>query len=123
MAYFKYLPNVYVRNRTFLNGSHPYELTVNIFRRIKIRDLYKGELLGFTKYAIKDNERPDQVAKKAYGDSGLDWIVLLVNNIINVNDEWPVTREDLYNICVDRFGTVDSVNHYETKEIKIVMVM
>ena len=52
MAYFKYLPNVYVRNRTFLNGSHPYELTVNIFRRIKIRDLYKGELLGFTKYCL-----------------------------------------------------------------------
>ena len=93
MAYFKYFPNVYVRNRTFQNGNHPYELTKNIFRRIKIKEKIVGKLLGFTQYSIKEGERPDMVAKKVYGDSGLDWVVLLCNNIINVNEEWPVTRD------------------------------
>ena len=117
MAYFKYFPNVYVRNRTFQNGNHPYELTKNIFRRIKIKEKIVGKLLGFTQYSIKEGERPDMVAKKVYGDSGLDWVVLLCNNIINVNEEWPVTRDELYAICQDRFGDVDSVSHYETREI------
>ena len=52
MSYFRYLPKVYVRNRTIQNGVHPYELTVNIFRRIKIRDELQGGLLGFTQYEI-----------------------------------------------------------------------
>ena len=84
MAYFKYLPKVYVRNRTIQEGNHPYQLTRNIFRRIKIKDHLLGSLLGFTQYSIGEGERPDQVARKFYGDSGLDWMVLIINNIINI---------------------------------------
>ena len=84
MAYFKYLPKVYVRNRTIQEGNHPYQLTRNIFRRIKIKDQLLGSLLGFTQYSIEEGERPDQVARKFYGDSGLDWMVLIINNIINM---------------------------------------
>ena len=117
MAYFRYLPKVYVRNRTIQGGVHPYELTRNIFRRIKIKDNLQGSLLGFTQYEIQEGERPDQVARKFYGDSGLDWVVLIVNNIINVNQDWPMTRDDLYNFVVERHGNVDAVSHYESDEI------
>ena len=87
MAYFKYLPKVFVRNKTRINGSQPYELSVNIFRRIKIRDDLQGSLLGFTQYEIQDGARPDQVAYEIYKDAGLDWVILLINNIINVKSE------------------------------------
>ena len=62
MAYFKYLPKVYVRNKTRVDGFQPYQLAVNIFRRIKIRDELQGALLGFIQYEFGENERPDQVA-------------------------------------------------------------
>ena len=117
MAYFRYLPKVYVRNRTIKDGVHPYELTRNIFRRIKIKDNLQGSLLGFTQYEIQEGERPDQIARKFYGDSGLDWIVLIVNNIINVNEDWPMTRADLFKFVEERHGNVHAVSHYESNEI------
>lgn len=117
MAYFRYLPKVYVRNRTIKDGVHPYELCRNIFRRIKIKDDLQGALLGFTQYEIEEGERPDQVARKFYGDSGLDWIVLIINNIINVNQDWPMTRYDLYNYVEQEHGNVDAISHYESNEI------
>ena len=117
MAYFRYLPKVYVRNRTIKDGVHPYELCRNIFRRIKIKDDLQGALLGFTQYEIEEGERPDQVARKFYGDSGLDWIVLIINNVINVNQDWPMTRYDLYNYVEQEHGNVDAISHYESNEI------
>ena len=117
MAYFKYLPKVYVRNRTIQEGNHPYQLTRNIFRRIKIKDHLLGSLLGFTQYSIGEGERPDQVARKFYGDSGLDWMVLIINNIININEDWPMNRQDLYNYTLKHYGDVDQISHYESIEI------
>ena len=64
----------------------------NLFRRVKIRDDLSDVILGFEKYTIQNNERPDQVAQKVYGNVNYDWVVLLVNNIINVYDEWPNDR-------------------------------
>lgn len=118
MSYFKYLPNVYIRDRAQINGNHPYQLTKNIFRRIKIRDDLQGALLGFVQYEIGEGERPDQIANVLYGDPGLDWVVLLCNNIINVYDDWPMTREQLYSHVLNKYGSVDKVSHYETYEIK-----
>jgi hypothetical protein len=117
MAYFKYLPKVYVRNRTIVDGNHPYQLTVNIFRRIKIKEDLQGALLGFEQYEIGEGERPDQVAYKFYGDSGLDWIILLVNNVISVYNDWPMTRYDLYDYVENKYGSVEGVHHYETFNI------
>ena len=118
MSYFKYLPNVYIRDRSQVNGNHPFQLTKNIFRRIKIRDDLQGALLGFVQYEIGEGERPDQIANVLYGDPGLDWVVLLCNNIINVYDDWPMTREQLYAHVLNKYGSVDKVSHYETYEIK-----
>lgn len=118
MAYFKYLPKVYVRNKTRVDGNQPYQLAVNIFRRIKIRDDLQGALLGFQQYEIMEGERPDQIAYAYYGDSELDWVILLVNNIINIYDDWPMNREDLYSYVYDKYESIEGVNHYETLEYK-----
>lgn len=118
MAYFKYLPKVYVRNRTSVNGAHPYQLTTNIFRRIKIKEDLQGSLLGFEQYEIGEGERPDQVAYKFYGDSGLDWVILIINNVISTYNDWPMTRYDLYDYVESKYGSIEGIHHYETYEIR-----
>jgi len=118
MAYFKYLPKVYIRSKTRVDGNQPYQLAVNIFRRIKIRDDLQGALLGFTQYEIGEGERPDQVAYRIYGDSDLDWVVLIINNIINVYNDWPLNREDLHQYVYDKYESVEGIHHYETLEYK-----
>ena len=37
----------------------------------------------FKKIIVRDGERPDVVAYRAYGNANLDWLVMLSNNIIN----------------------------------------
>ena len=81
--YFSYLPNVYVRLDSIRKqGVDPYVQAKNIFRRIKIRSDLQGASLGFQQYSIASNERPDEVANKAYGDPTLDWVILVANNVI-----------------------------------------
>ena len=83
--YFSYLPNVYVRTATYRqNNVDPYILTKNLFRRVKIRDDVEGFITGFTQYTIVNNERPDNVSMKMYGDPEYDWVILMTNNITNL---------------------------------------
>ena len=119
--YFSYLPDVFVRTKSYRTGTNdPYVLAKNLFRRIKIRDDLSDVILGFEKYTIKNNQRPDQVAEEVYGNVNYDWVVLLVNNIINVYDEWPMTEQELYNYMVRKYGKddVEGIHHWVTQEVR-----
>ena len=119
--YFSYLPDVFVRTKSYRTGTNdPYVLAKNLFRRIKIRDDLSDVILGFEKYTIKNNQRPDQVADEVYGNVNYDWVVLLVNNIINIYDDWPMTEQELYNYMVRKYGKddVESIHHWVTQEVR-----
>ena len=93
----------------------------NIFMRGKLREDIFQDASVFTKYKIKGNDRPDNVAFELYGDANLDWLVLTCNNIINVYNEWPMTQFDFENYLLEKYVTYDKINaihHYETTEVK-----
>ena len=119
--YFSYLPDVYVRTSSYrTNNVDPHVLAKNLFRRIKIREDLDDAILGFTQYTIGNNERPDQVASKFYGNQNYDWVILLCNNIINTYMEWPMTEDELYKMCEQKYGEtkVENTHHWETQEIR-----
>ena len=74
-----------------------YARAKNLFRRIKIREINDAQITNFEFYNIKEGERPDTVANKFYNNPSLDWVVLLANNIINVQNEWPLDSKSLEN--------------------------
>ena len=121
MSYFRELPNVEFEN--FLEnstGSDDYILLKNIFIRGKLRDDLQNVFTIFNKYEIEDDERPDQVADELYGDPFLDWVVLITANIINFQNQWPLTNQQLYDYVENKYG-VDKMNatkYYKTKEIR-----
>ena len=91
MGYFRELPNIaYQSPLLHKNSSTDYIIIKNIFRRTKLFDYLKGAATVINKYYIRDGERPDIIAERLYGDSSLDYIVILVANIININHEWPL---------------------------------
>ena len=71
------------------NSSGDYIIIKNIFRRTKLFDYLKGATTLLINTVIRDGERPDIIAEKLYGDSRLDYVVILVANLININHEWP----------------------------------
>ena len=121
MSYFRELPNLEFQN--FLEsstGSQDYILLKNIFVRGKLRDDLQNIFTVFNKYEIEDDERPDQVADKLYGDSFLDWVVLVTSNIINFQDEWPLTQQQLYDYVENKYGVekMNGTKYFKTKEVR-----
>lgn len=118
MGYFRELPEL--QYQSFLKdrlSTEDYIVVKNFFRRIKLRDDLQSIFTLFNKYVILDGERPDTLAEKFFGDSSLDWVVLISAGIINVYDEWPLSNHDLYNFVVDKYGVenVSGIHHYETE--------
>ena len=122
MTYFRELPNVEYEN--FLSdsvGSDDYILMKNIFVRGKLRDDLQNVLTLFNKYIIEEDERPDQIALKLYGDPGLDWVVRIVGEITNMPNDWPISSQQLYEFCLDKYGDEQKMNeirYYQTTEVK-----
>ena len=120
--YFRYIPDFdYVSRLPKAQNISDYIRVKNLFKRTKISEQVFSDLTFFTKYQIITDERPDNVAFKVYGDSNLDWMVLLANNIVNVQQEWPLEHTSYYNYLIGKYGSdaaLQNVHHYETREIK-----
>ena len=120
--YFRYIPDFdYVSRLPKAQNISDYIRVKNLFKRTKISEQIFSDLTFFTKYQVITDERPDNVAFKVYGDSNLDWMVLLANNIINVQQEWPLEHTSYYNYLINKYGSdaaLQNVHHYETREIK-----
>ena len=120
--FFRYVPDFdYVSRLSKAQNISDYIRVKNLFKRTRISEEIFSDLTFFTKYQIIQDERPDNVAYKIYGDSNLDWIVLLSNNIINVQQEWPLEHTSYYNYLIGKYGSdaaLQNIHHYETREIK-----
>ena len=128
--YFSQVPNFEYVSRLPDSQIGDYVKVKNIFKGVRIREDILQDLTVFEKYQIIGDDRPDNVAFNFYGESTLDWLVLKCNNIINIQNEWPMTQEDFDRHVIEKYETYDSlyngIHHYETIEIKnskgVVMV-
>jgi hypothetical protein len=122
MAYFRELPNLEVINTTKNQVSNDETMVIkNLFKRAKIREDLLSVVTAFDYYQIQENERPDELAQRVYGDPELDWVILLTNNIVNVQDQWPMSKNSFDNYILDKYGSEDAlyqIKCYETLELK-----
>ena len=119
--YFSYLPNLeYVNRIPSEQNISSYTEVKNLFKRVKLSNKLFQDLTNFTKYQIVGDERPDNVANKIYNNSNYDWIVLLSNNIINIQDEWPMSNRTFELYMNKKYGVTnyDNIHHYESIEVK-----
>ena len=120
-SYFRNIPDFDYVNRSDSNRSDgDYVKVKNFFKKGKLREDIFQDLTFFTKFTIQGDDRPDNVAQKLYGNSELDWIVLISNNIINVRDEWPMAQYDLERYLDNKYSAeqLSEIHHYETKEVR-----
>jgi hypothetical protein len=121
-SYFRQVPDFEYVSRLPDAKIGDYARVKNLFKRGKLREDIFQNLAFFTKYKIIGDERPDNVAFKVYEDSTLDWLVLICNNIINIQTEWPLPQNDFDAFLLDKYGDYDTlyngIHHYETVEVK-----
>lgn len=112
MAYFKELPNIkYTANFPDQSSNTDTVDVKNIFKRAKLREDVANAVTAFTYYQIKDGERPDVLAKKFYNDEELDWVILITNNITDINEQWPLDNNSLYNHLIDKYGSEEALSY------------
>ena len=119
--YFKYIPDFdYVSRLPKAQSISDYLRVKNLFKRTKISQTVFDDLTYFTKYQIIADERPDNIAYKIYGDSNLDWMVMIANNITNLQNEWPLEEQSFYRFLINKYGSeagIESVHHYESQKV------
>ena len=122
MAYFNELPNIqYLSRFADQSSNEDYTLAKNIFRRARLREDVANAATAFQYYQIKDDERPDQIAERIYGDPELDWVVLITNNIINYPSQWTISNDSFYEYLIDKYGSeeaFDDAKYLQTIEVR-----
>ena len=119
-SYFRQLPDLdYPSLRNDRTSAFDFEIVKNLFKRAVMRQDVINDVVNFTKYSVRDDERPDQIAYDFYRDAGLDWVILTTNNIIHVRDEWPMGNQDFLTYLNGKYTSeeLSNIHHYETKLI------
>lgn len=118
--FFSQVPNVEYPKFYDDGKISEYESVKNIFKRVVVREDIFENLSFFQKYNIIGDERPDMVADKFYDDPSLDWVILLSNNIINLNYEWPLTQRQFDRYLLDKYGSYENIyfiHHFESIKV------
>jgi uncharacterized protein YihD (DUF1040 family) len=94
MSYFSVFP-------TTLNpdGSLLTDITI----RNKIRDTWLNNNRIFYTYNYQDHDRPEDIADKYYGDQSLGWLVILSNNILDPNFDFPLSTTQFEGYLNDKY--------------------
>jgi len=121
-SYFRNIPDFEYVNRT-VDGKNisDYTTVKNLFKRAKIRPDIFEKVTFFDKYYIRGDDRPDNVANELYDDPTLDWVVLLSNNILNIQSEWPMTQRVFETYVLEKYLDIintEETHHYESIEVK-----
>ena len=121
-SYFSEVPDFEYVSRLPDSKISDYIRVKNLFKRGFLREDIFRDLTFFTKYQVRGDDRPDNVAFEIYKDSTLDWLVLTANNIVNIQNEWPIPNNVFDELMTEKYGTYENliggIHHYETIEVK-----
>jgi hypothetical protein len=104
------------------NFYYPYKsglkISKNLFRRVRFRDNINALYVASTRYTIQQGETPEQISNKTYGSPDWYWTILLINNIIDLTNDWPLSDYELDQSIDKKYGDdQDKIRFWETKEI------
>lgn len=80
-------------------------------RNITLRDIFKNVAFinienndSYYDYYIQDGETPETVSTKFYGTPAYSWLILMVNNIADIKNEWFVSQQQYEKINEANYG-------------------
>lgn len=78
----------------------------NLALKTVIKERVKKRNISFLFYTLRDGERPDTIANDYYGDSKLNWLVMLSNDIIDPYFEWHLSQTQLDAHLISKYGSL-----------------
>jgi hypothetical protein len=115
--YFDLFPRISYTLDNTKSHSKSYETAVHILIRIGVIKNILDKAFYYYEYTVKDGETPEIIAEKYYNDPEAHWLVLLTNNVIDPQYDWPIPYSSFNNFIESKYGSIETakttVHHYE----------
>lgn len=89
----------------------------NPLLRYKFLDKWKGRTAIFYKHNIEEGQTAQFIAHRFYNDVTLDWVIYILNDIIDPQYDWPMDYQSFINFIKGKYGSIETalntVHHYE----------
>ena len=106
--YFSLYPQTFYTSGA--NNVTSLEFVTNIISRFKFSSEISKNSSAFYKYTVKDSDTPEIIASKFYGDSEKHWIVLMFNNIVAPQYDWPLEYSNFINFVNNKYAANGAAN-------------
>jgi len=112
MQYFDSLPKI-----VHINEFGVSKVMTNIMARVSIIPQILNNPAIYYEYDIQEGDTPEIIAHKYYGDSYRYWLVMLANQLMDPQWDWPLSQNELSAYLVKKYGesynTYSEIHHYE----------
>ena len=76
----------------------------DIFRNIRVSSDAEDAITGYEYYYVNDQDRPDVLATKLYGDATLYWLFWMVNDQFATFNDWPKSQSILERFIARKYS-------------------
>jgi hypothetical protein len=98
--YFSYFPKTFYKLN---DDSTSVDIITDILVRYKLSDDFKENSAAYYEYDVKDGDTPEIIASKFYGDPELHWLVLMANDMIDAQYDFPLSQRNLISYVNDKY--------------------
>ena len=112
MSYFENFPQIFYDSK----GDRKYTVLTNLLSRVKLIDDAKKNIVDFDYYDVKDGETPEMIAHKYYDDVNLHWTIMVVNEVIDYYEDWPMSVQKFEEFVKNKYDNPQAIHHYEISQ-------
>lgn len=105
-GYFSNFPKLIYSTNSFSSADR----ITNITAKFSLNQSTKENTAVYYEYDVREGDTPEVIAKKAYGDPYKHWVVLMMNNIVDAQYDWPLTTINLNNYIDAKYSTSEYAN-------------
>lgn len=87
--------------------SSSVDVLTNLSTKISFMNQYIDNTSLYYYYSIEDGETPEILAYKLYGSVEKHWILLMFNNILDPQYDWPMEQRNLGAYIENKYSTSD----------------
>jgi len=103
--YFNYFPKTVYS----LNNTNNVDVVTSIVSRFAFESSFRDNTAVYYEYNVQDSDTPEIIANKFYGDSEKHWVVLMLNQIIDPQFDWPLDQRTIISYINEKYSANASV--------------
>ena len=103
--YFNYFP----KTAYSLDNTNNVDVVTSIITRFAFESSFRNNTAVYYEYNIQDSDTPEIIANKFYGDSEKHWVVLMLNDIVDPQFDWPLDQRTIISYMNEKYSANASV--------------